>query len=1264
MSSASNSTAPTTSRNVAVDRARSAWISRLIDLSQRNNLLYFRPLKVGTIDLTLADNDALAELLSGKSVSLKKLLANADATQTLAQAKEIARKAKENVEERGLETLYLAAGMATWQGEEGKRPPESAVLLVPISLDARGRTGATLKRTGEPQINPVLLHVLASSFRCAVTSEVLLAAADTDPDRDDDPFNLDALLAKLVELGNGIPGFEVRRRIVLGNFSFQKMAMVRDLNELGAQLADNDIIAGLAGDIDARGRVTARVSEPDPREFDRTPPQQEFLVLDTDATQQKAIRMAQGGQSLVIQGPPGTGKSQVIANLIVSCAAAGKRVLFVAEKRAALQVVLDRLNRCNLGCLALDLHGADTSRKVIAGRLRDALANIDRGARVASDQILEPFTQRRQRLNQHAQRLHQQRAPADLSVFEIEAQLLTAAMRAAPALKTRFRGAALMRLNNAAIAEAKDALREAAAMGPLFLGTLQSPWLTATYTDGHAAQAAIDLAQELADNDWPKVKDLIAGVLQPARPVAPANINELLQLLQLAARVNEHLRSFEPSIFSTDLEGTIVALQPAAGGTLTRARATLVSPRYRRAKALVAASAKVPLSAAALLDGAKKSRELLDQWRKTGFASPTPAALPSAEDAFKTVQPFAESLNDLGRGLNRAHLCTLPLAQLETLLGALVDDAATARRIPGLRRIELKLESLGLSAFVAELRRANPPGDAWPDALQRAWLTSCVEHVWAEEPDLASFNGQVHGKFATEFCQLDRQRLDLAAATVARRHVQEAARMLAELKEQAAKVRHEAEKKIRHLPFRNLMEISPDVLAAMFPCFMCSPLSVSQLLPGDRKLFDLVIFDEASQVLPEDAVASLVRGAQAVVAGDEHQLPPTQFFAGGGEDEAENGDDEEAGATQGFESLLKMMKAFVPAPMLEWHYRSRDERLIAFSNRHIYDGRLITFPSPAAGDGAVRHELVKDEGNASGATESDSDEVRRVVELVLEHAAQEIAKPPDRRRSLGVIALGIPHARRIEGAIDRALEEREELEPFFDPSLPERFFVKNLERVQGDERDVIVLTLGISPDRAGKIELTRFGPLNNREQGYRRLNVAITRARRSMIVVSSFSQHAIDVSKQVSRGVELMRHYMQYASDGGAMHEERGRGDVALNAFEADIADALAGAGIVTVPQWGASSYRIDLVAQHPTRPGRLVMAIECDGASYHSFPTARDRDRLRQQHLEALGWKFHRIWSTDWFVRRDEEVARAMRAYQDAVAYADRCDGVPIIPA
>jgi very-short-patch-repair endonuclease len=1256
-----------------VEKARRAWISRLIDLSQRNNLLYFRPLKVGTLDLTTSDRDALAELLSGKSVSLKELLPDADRVQIAAKAKQIARKAKENAEERGLETLYLAAGMATWESEaEGKRAPEAAVLLVPVTLDLRGRSGPALRRSGEPQVNPVFLHVMSATYRLAIDADELLKAADTDPDRDDDPFDLDALLSRLVELARGVPQFGVRRTVILGNFSFQKMAMVRDLRDLGEQLAQNDVVAALAGDVAARSRVIAAGSgangdgDVDPRTFDDEPPESENLVLDTDASQHKAIRLGQRGKSLVIQGPPGTGKSQVIANLIVALAAEGKRLLFVAEKRAALQVVLDRLQRCGLGHLALDLHGAETSRKVIAGRLRDALANVDKGEPVASDAMLKPFAARRAALNAHARRLHAPRPPAGMSAFEIQSRLLM--HRDKPAAKTRFRREALMKLTPDSIARAKDALGEAAALGDLFTGTSPSPWARAKLADGHAVQDAMDLVAKLADESWPNARAKFSAAIPPVRSTPPNHVEEAAALLRVAGRANRQLAVFQPAIFQEDLHEMASALAPAEGGALRRLWATMTSVRYRRAKGVVAANAKTPIAPGPLmLEAVKEAADLSDIWKAASFDSAVPVEIAGAESTLGLMEDVHKDLATLSTILNDGvDLAKLPFDQLESRLAALHADTSTPRRVPALRRVESIFAELGLNSFINELRQsfASWP-DAWPALLEGAWLRSCLEHAWAEDAELAAFDGRVHAKLVAEFARLDRERLELAAKAVAIKHVREASRLLSGLPQQASLVRREAEKKMRHLPFRRLMEHAPDVVAGLFPCFMCSPLSVSQLLPGERRAFDVVVFDEASQVLPEDAVASLVRGGQAIVAGDEHQLPPTQFFASGTDEDEESAEDsigdESALTTEGFESLLSMMKSFVPAPMLEWHYRSRDERLIAFSNRHIYGGRLITFPGPGAERPAMSHVLVNREeasgGGDTGDRESGSAEVRRVVEMVLQHAREQLALPAGKARSsLGVIALGITHARRVEAALDAALEDHPELEAFFDPNAAERFFVKNLERVQGDERDVIFLTLGVEPDKSGRASLTRFGPLNNREQGYRRLNVAITRARQRMVVVSSFAHHGLDVAG-ASRGVDLLRQYLQYAASGGADLGDGAKTDVPLNAFEADVSDALQAIGIGTAPQWGASRYRIDLVARHPSRPGRVVLAIECDGATYHSAPTARDRDRLRQQHLEALGWRFHRIWSTDWFNRREQELARVRRAFDDSVAFADASD-------
>jgi very-short-patch-repair endonuclease len=423
---------------------------------------------------------------------------------------------------------------------------------------------------------------------------------------------------------------------------------------------------------------------------------------------------------------------------------------------------------------------------------------------------------------------------------------------------------------------------------------------------------------------------------------------------------------------------------------------------------------------------------------------------------------------------------------------------------------------------------------------------------------------------------------------------------------------------------------------------MASPLSVSQLIPATRPFFDIVVFDEASQVLPEDAATALLRGQRAVVAGDRHQLPPTTFFAA---DEGE-GEEPEAAEVAGFESILDLMSAFLePAWSLDWHYRSRDEALIAFSNRHIYSDRLVTFPG-AGGMPALTHHNVPHVAGV-GTEESGAAEVDAVVKVVLQHAQTQ----PN--TSLGVIAMGIKHARRVEAALERVRVDHPELDAFFSADRHERFFVKNLERVQGDERDAIILTVGYGKDAAGKLPY-RFGPLLS-EGGERRLNVAITRARQRVDIVSSFSHHDMEPGRSKAKGVELLRAYIEYAASGGRRLDGGVATSVPLNDFEQSVHDTLVKHGLTLVPQLGTSRYRIDLVAMHPSQPGRSVLAIECDGASYHSSPTARDRDRLRQQHLEALGWAFHRIWSTDWFVRRDEEIARTLKRFEEAVRGSDR---------
>ena len=352
-------------------------------------------------------------------------------------------------------------------------------------------------------------------------------------------------------------------------------------------------------------------------------------------------------------------------------------------------------------------------------------------------------------------------------------------------------------------------------------------------------------------------------------------------------------------------------------------------------------------------------------------------------------------------------------------------------------------------------------------------------------------------------------------------------------------------------------------MTSLKPCWVMSPLIVSQILPSDQPHFDVVVFDEASQVRPAEALPAILRGRQLVVAGDERQLPPTAFFASTSSDDGEQAEPEAAlSIDDSFESILEAMDPFVGFKMLEWHYRSRDERLIAFSNAHLYDHGLTTFPG-IVGPDCIQHFHVPWVAGRPDTEISSGAEVTKVVELILEHAE---LRP---KQSLGVIAMGIKHAERIDEALRAALSERDDLEEFFDESGHEPFFIKNLERVQGDERDAIILSVGYGKNDAGRL-LYRFGPLNQ-EGGERRLNVAITSAKERMTLVSSFTHLDMDPERSSAKGVELLRAYLEYCACNGAHIGEAASEKPELNPFEVDVRDHLVRAGLQLIPQSGVS---------------------------------------------------------------------------------------------
>ncbi len=1261
----------------------------------------------------------MARLFAAEKVTLRNLVPQVVDQRAARKLQAIFRKAQSNLDEKGLHTMFLAFGMASWpvkqqansrrfgeksdarspkefQGagpmDEGgppeiaqrafdfarevsahgesveadggeadteavvpgedkkladpKRPPRSPIVLLPVTCSVRGGDfeAATIESVGPPQINMVLAHVLRESFDgLDLNEEDVLEAGRLN----DDAFSPFRVLERMRELTAECDGLEVMDQAFLGNFSFQKLAMVHDLKTQVPNLLAHDMIAALAGDIAARAALGGRHVSVEPSALDKVAAENEFIVLDADSSQQVVIHSVAGDVDGVIQGPPGCGKSQTIANIISTLVAQGKRVLFVAEKRAALEAVYKRLEQTGLSHIALDLHGAGISQKAVMGKVSSTLQKIRNAVDPDYHGLHAKFEDRRKRVIHHVQSLHQPLRASGLSPYEMQVGLIDT-MHSAPS-RTRWRGTDLENLTKTAVANVEDLLREARGLASLVDRTDPSPWTHSSLADGQHVQLALDAALRLSSQRLPHFRDRLMHLVSTTGLPTPNTLGDAEQTMNLIADTNKFLESWKLDMFACAGEA-MKALAPAERGEVATLWATLTDRRFRSARRQVAALSRTnKLDPASLLGAAAKAEAIADRWQQLCGPTCVPVEAPVVQEAMAALQEVATDLFVLTQAVpGIGNLSVDQLVQVSSMLAA--DDIA-AHQIPAVRQIESQIEQLGAAAILAEIRTDKVHPDKWVTLFKHAYYASCYDAARAASPALGAFRGESHDQFAREFRSLDQDRLKLAASRVSRKHAERAIEAMNTHKEQMLLVRAEAEKRARHMPLRKLISKAPDVLIATCPCWMSSPLNVSQLIPGDRQYFDVVVFDEASQVLPEDAVCAVLRGRRLVVAGDQHQLPPTTFFADGGVD----GEDESA--ISGFDSLLNQLGSFVDHWPLEWHYRSRDERLIAFSNRHVYGDSLTTFPG--VGDvNSVSHVFVE-APSQDGDEQSNSAEVQRVVEIVFEHATKQLAKDEAEWESLGVITMGIKHSDRVQAALDQARKGRHDLDRYFDSKLGEAFFVKNIERVQGDERDHILISLGYSRGRQGKFNHGLLGPING-AGGYRRLNVAVSRARRSMTLVSSITYRDVRIIDPAPSpghkdyGVHLFRLLLEYAESGGSILGDTGGSGHQMNAFEADVFNALSSRGVPLIPQYGASGYRLDFAAKHPERAGELVLAIECDGASYHSAPTARDRDRLRQQQLTSIGWRFHRIWSTDWFQRREQQIESAVRAWEEAVHIAD----------
>ena len=550
-----------------------------------------------------------------------------------------------------------------------------------------------------------------------------------------------------------------------------------------------------------------------------------------------------------------------------------------------------------------------------------------------------------------------------------------------------------------------------------------------------------------------------------------------------------------------------------------------------------------------------------------------------------------------------------------------------------LQRSKSQLDEYGMAWFISDICERGIDQVNFSDIFTWSFINKLLADVYEEDEILKNFNMADYRRYIDEFRKLESDVFETNQYRVLSKVYPNIKFAMDRGGNSEKVIVSESQKIKRHLPIRKLVMENASHLLNYKPCWMMSPLTLSSYIPFGTIKFDVVIFDEASQMKIENALGAISRASQAVVIGDEHQLPPTSFFDVSSEDE-----EEEEMEEVGYESILQSAITILPGAQAEllYHYRSTSEDLIAFSNHYIYDDRLITFPAPNKNK-AVQFEFVENgifDGGKNG-TKRNWIEAQRVAEKCIEHFQSNST-------SLGVIAFSKTQEEAIREAVNERIKEFPQLADKFDEvsDKKESFFIKNLESVQGDERDVIIISVGYGPDQNNNVH-NRFGPINSKG-GYRRLNVAVTRAKDKVICVSSMKFYQMN-PPETSRGAVLLQKYLEYAENGREVLEASKilkQGHVEADSdFEISVQNALEGLGYMIHRQIGASGFSIDLAVVSPENHNEYILGIECDGAAYHSSKSARIRDRLRQQILERLGWNFYRVWSQHWITHRQEVI-------------------------
>lgn len=1349
------------------------WKGKLLDLSRRNRLLNFRESRktillvcpnLASVEDALAAGDEFTVLpIPGqlqndpRDASLHQERTGDDLVETFLleqmeqkrlhslhppaeldrRMREVDREARLSLEESGASTLFLALGFLRWSENDTDTAGNLApIVLLPMSIDRRSvRRGFRVAMVDEEaRINVTLLRKLETDF------DITINGLDPLP-TDESGLDMPLILRRVREAIKHKDNWDVTEEAALAIFTFTKFIMWADLEVNTEALKENPIVRHL---IDTP-------TEPFPAEplapvaLDAIHPGELLIPLDADSSQLQAIVAAGNGASFVLQGPPGTGKSQTITNMIAYCMALGKRVLFVSEKMAALNVVKSRLEAVGLGPLCLELHSHKSTKHDFRRQLGEALDLGRFGEPELWQRRTNQLAAHREKLNDYVRAMYTPRGFGESVLWACERwsehqdlpelllefgdwervqpedldELLATARRLrddakhcglgpdhplleVSVLEWRPDLAMLLRTATAELEKCADELAEQAgkALKPLRLGSAN--WCRFMLEFGREligllVEAPAVCADLLRAPEWDE--EAFARLLAVGR-----HRDELREQLQATygeaydglpvQMLQERLRRHRESGFPMGWWNGFVATRTC--------RKAMVVPKARSFEELDAdlanilelracqktlgESSLVALFGSHWRDGNPDWGQLAAQvaWggrfraviRTPEFADPVEemearglwiqlvaenreSILPDGAmgkvyvrylEAFAAFQQARERMDEL---LEPDPDCPWHDLAAADHLGTL---SRMARRwcdaTPELRawcawqKARARALSLRLSSIVGALEAGELPPDQVPVTVEKAFAGWVLQQALAKEEPLRGFQGIELDHVVDEFRQTDEEVRELARKTLF-------ARLIARLPEASDdddRLRSSEMGKLKRFvkgsrrSIRQTFRECPNALSRLKPCVLMSPLSVAQFLGAEFPRFDLVVFDEASQMPPWEAIGAIARGDSLIVVGDSKQLPPTSFFERTSDEDAPLSEEN----LEDMESILdECVACQMPSRTLTWHYRSRHESLIAFSNYHYYANALNTFPSPDRDTTrlGVSWRPIPDGFYDAGASRTNREEAKAIVAEIVKR----LSSPVQSASSIGVVTFSMSQQRLIEDLLEKARAEHPEIEPFFSNRVPEPVFVKNLETVQGDERDVILFSICYGPNREGKVAMN-FGPLNNKG-GERRLNVAVTRARRQLIVFSTLRPEQIDLNRTQAEGVKHLQSFLKLAAAGmGGMLDGTVQEDQALAPVAAAIADALTGKGWSVDREIGSSGCRVSLGVRHPDHRESFLLGVDVEGRFYGEAQTARDRDRLRHAVLKSLGWRLEHVWILDWCFDHERELARIERALAQAL--------------